>query len=152
MVGNYSHSQVFLQILVTPSSFPSWPSVGQAPTQTLSQDPGPDLGHLLCPSSFSSSYTHSSPRPSSPLFAAIVTRDSSSEGASGKEQRCVFSRRTWASSVSAPALWDTASRCVQFGRGGKPVPGAARTGRGEGGCESREESQAQGRGRGTPSS
>lgn len=132
MVGNYSHSQVFLQILVTPSSFPSWPSGGQAPTQTFSQDPGPDLGHLLCPSSISSSYTHSSPRPSSPLSAAIVTRDSSSEGASGKEQRCVFSRRTWASSVSAPALWDRASRCVQFDRGGKPVPGAARTGRGEG--------------------
>lgn len=62
----------------------------------------------------------------------------------------MFSRRTWASSVPAPALWDWASRCVQFGRGGKPVPGAAGTGRGEGECESGEESQ--GRGRGTPSS
>lgn len=82
--------------------------------------------------------------------AAIVTGDSSSEGASGKEQRCVFSRRTWASSVPAPDLWDWASRCVQFGRGGKPVPGAAGTSRGEGGCESGEEGQA--RGRGTPSS
>lgn len=32
---------------------------------SLSQDPGPGLGHLLCPSSISSSYTHSSACPSS---------------------------------------------------------------------------------------
>lgn len=84
-----------------------------------------------------------------PVSATIVTRDSGSEG--GLREGAKVSCRTWPP-TSPPWLWDRASRCVQSGRGGKPMPGAVGASQGEGGCESGEESQAWGRGRGTPSS
>lgn len=82
-----------------------------------------------------------------PLSAAIVTRDSSSEGGLREEQRSLAEPGP---PTSPPWLWDRASRCVQSGRGGKPMPGAVGASQGEGGCEPRAESQAWGRGRGDP--
>ena len=84
-----------------------------------------------------------------PLSAAIVTRDSSSEGGLREEQRSLAEPGP---PTSPPWLWDRASRCVQSGRGGKPMPGAVGASQGRADASLERRAKHGGEGGGTPSS